>query len=250
MPPGAHRSGPWKDAAPPDPASVAAKAGASPGWWDSVQKDLAAGEYAAHEVEGAGLTAVNRAQGLRVSFAPSRVAIRPAGAASDSEAWVWQWETRAWGRPGAMHPLPPVKPLAEGSRVQYVRSGVLERYTNAAAGLTQAFTLATRPDSIGLLTIEGRVLPGPATTHIEPDSASFVVRDARGADALAAVKLVAHDATGKRLRASLSLPERTLLALRIDDSRATYPLGVEMTLGTPAPPDTTHAAPPTPHRAK
>ena len=93
--------------------------------------------YAVRPTAG-GLAAGNLAQGLHVSFGPSRVVV----AAGASHVGM---QLRAFGYGSSLKPLTGAEPAAAGNRVAYSRPGLQEWYANGPLGIEQGFTVAHAP---------------------------------------------------------------------------------------------------------
>jgi len=198
------------------------------GWWAETQQAILAGEYAA-VAAGAGLSAPNRAQNLRIDFAPAGLALR--ARVPGERAWTWSWQTMGWGRPGAMQAVAAVPPQAAGPRVEYRRPGCVEWYENRPEGLEQGFTIARAPAGEGPLRLEAQ-LAGELIPRHEDVGIDFAL-DAASPAALRYAGLAAYDAAGRPLPATLALAAGRL-RLEVDDRGAHYPVVIDPLMSTPA----------------
>ena len=130
------------------------------------------------------------------------------------------------GRTGALRAVGAVAPRAVAGRVVYARSGsgsVSEWYAAGPLGVEQGFTVARRPSgshepvtlALGVRGLRARL----AGSEVE-----FLTRSGRVA--LRYGGLVARDARGRRLAASLAVSGSRLL-LRVVDREARYPLRID-----------------------
>ena len=166
----------------------------------------------------AGLTARNPDQRLSARFTAAGVRI------GSGTGWLGLRLT-GYGRGGVLSAVDPVRPHASGNVVVYPRRGVRETYANGPLGLEQAFTLSAPPEShvAGTLTLSlslsgnlrGSLAHGPDAVSL---TGAGVALSYRG--------LIATDAGGKRLPASVALAAGRLL-LRVDDRGARYPVTVD-----------------------
>ncbi|MGH7724467.1 MAG: FG-GAP-like repeat-containing protein [Candidatus Eiseniibacteriota bacterium] len=225
--PNAHCTGNAQPSLAPSAAPVAAGGGET--WLKRVGEGLERDEYVASWTEQ-GLQAPNRAQNLRAWFRSNGVQLRQRTA--DEGAWQWRWRTARWGRPGRMRHAEAVSPVARGSRVEYLRKGLVEWYENRSQGLEQGFTVATRPGGLGPLRIEGRLASGIRMTP-SSDGRELDFVDETGACVLRYGKLVVWDAVGARLPARLAAEDRGV-AIEVDDRAAAYPITIDPLMTNPA----------------
>jgi hypothetical protein len=147
--------------------------------------------------------------GVDVSGGGGRLSMRPA----------------ALGRGAPLRSPGAVSPRVQGGRVVYARAGgVREWYAAGPFGVEQGFTLTRRPaGSSGPVTL-ALGLGGGLRARQSGAGVVFVTRSGRVA--LHYGGLVARDASGRRLRAWLSLSGSQLL-LRVSDRDARYPLQID-----------------------
>ena len=164
-----------------------------------------------------GLTAANPRQRLRAWFAGGGVLVR-------SGPLAVGLGLRGVGFGPRLALVRPVTPVAAGNRVTFRCGQVSEWFANGPLGLEQGFTLAARPPGLGggPLTL-GMALSGDARAALAGHG-GVVFSGAGGA--LAYRGLVASDARGRRLPASLELRGRQLL-LHVQAAGARYPLTVD-----------------------
>ena len=189
----------------------------SPRWLASAQQQIAEREYRA-SADRAGLQAPNRAHDLRIHFSATGIAVddRVAGTSLVSLA------VSSIGRGARLARVAPGTVVAEGTRVEIRRPGLIEWYENSPAGLEQGFTLAQRPAGEGGLAIELAV--SGATAELRGDEPVFVT--ARGRQ-LSYGKLAAFDAQGRALPARFELSSPSTVRLSVDDRAATYPVVID-----------------------
>jgi hypothetical protein len=168
-----------------------------------------------------GLSAVNGAQGLRVSFDRAGVLVR-SGSSRLSLALA------ASGAGGRMHAVGAVAPRARGNRVVYAHGAVSEWYANGPLGLEQGFTVARAlagADGGGTLTLSLAVA-GDLRPALSAGGQALSFHTAAGAAVLAYRGLVATDARGRTLPARLSLAgDRVLVG--VQTRGASYPVRID-----------------------
>ncbi len=150
-----------------------------------------------------GARAVNPAQSLRLRFSSSGVTVASG---------------RGYVRLGVIGAAPVVR----ANRVSYARGGVREWFVNGPFGLEQGFTVEHRVGEGANVTLRAS-LAGDLTPALRKGS---VVLRGHGVT-LRYTGLVATDATGRRLPASLSLSRGGSLRVSVDARGARYPLTVD-----------------------
>src|SRR6185437_14581229 len=165
-----------------------------------------------------GFRVENSGQGISAEFRSSGMALRNASGR-------WGMRLARYGYPAAMHDAKSVRPHAEANRIEYSRGGLNEWYLNGPLGLEQGFTLSRTPGKTnGPLTL-ALTLSGNLTATLDPGAVSLTLRN-RGAAVARYSGLTAIDASGRELPAWLELADNQL-AIRVDDSRAKYPITVD-----------------------
>jgi hypothetical protein len=216
--------------APPAGAVTAAKAVAGPAAAQagkavpvaavaSLSRALGRGDPAYHaQTTADGIIVANPRQRLRAQFTSGGVRVGSGPLAVGLSL------------PGAGfgHRLPsvrPVTPVAAANLVVFRYGPVREWYANGPLGLEQGFTVtAPPPGPAGRLFSLALALSGNAHAALSPGRGGVVF--SRAGSALAYRGLVASDARGRRLPASLELRGRQLL-LHIHARGARYPLTVD-----------------------
>ncbi len=197
--------------APPDPMVEA-------------ERSIAQREYEATD-SGKGLQAPNRAHGLRTYFdaTGARVVDR-----EDDATGLARLRTVGVGR-DELRPVSPGEVVADGSRVEVRRPGLVEWYENSERGLEQGWTIAEPPDGDGPLAIE--VDFGDATVRVDANIAT-VVSPNRGR--LDYGGLAASDAGGSTLAVRMESVSSSRVRIVVVDADARYPLTVDPMLTQPA----------------
>ncbi len=174
--------------------------------------------YAVRRLAGA-LSAGNPAQGLRVSFGPSRVVV----AAGASRVGM---QLRGVGYGSSLKPLAGAVPSATGNRVAYSRPGLQEWYANGPLGIEQGFTVAHAPaaHASGPLTL-AIGLSGNTRGALEAGGHGLVLSHA-GKAVIRYTGLAATDARGHALKSWLSLAGGQVL-LHVDAAKAPYPIRID-----------------------
>jgi hypothetical protein len=162
------------------------------------------------------LVARNAVQGLLARFGPQGVQIR---SGSDTLGL----RLRAVGRGQALRPVRAAVPTRHANRVSYRRGPLTEWYANGPLGLEQGFTLRSPPTGVrsGPLTF-ALSLTGDLSASLKRGGRSLAFLNS----SLRYAGLVASDARGRELPATLELHERTLRIL-VHDAGARYPVTVD-----------------------
>jgi hypothetical protein len=183
----------------------------------SVSRALGRGDPAYHaQATAGGLIAANPRQRLRAQFTSGVVRV-------GSGPLAVGLGLRGAGFGHRPHAVRPVTPVAAANLVVFRYGRVREWYANGPLGLEQGFTvMAPPPGPVGGLFSLALALSGNAHAALSPGGVVF----SRAGSALAYRGLMASDASGRRLPASLQLRGRQLL-LRVQTTGARYPLTVD-----------------------
>ncbi|MFN2291232.1 MAG: FG-GAP-like repeat-containing protein [Anaerolineae bacterium] len=221
------------------PADTAAAVDAD--WWSTVQEGIRRSEYHVTWQEGtyladvaAAYQAPNRAHNLRTYFTPRGPVLIPRTGIEAGEAPPWRWGASlvAWGRAGAMIPVPEGVLSALENRIELGRGdGLVEGYRNDEEGVAQGFTLSGPPAGDRAdeplqfrLELAGDLIPALAESGVDVE-----LRTAAGLDALKYGALRASDAGGSPVPAWLSLDNRAL-SIWVDDADAAYPIDIQLAI--------------------
>jgi hypothetical protein len=210
----------------------ARSAGVTEDWLGKAMAQIELEEYEVSLVER-GLQAPNRAQNLRVYFLDGGLEVVPRTGEAES-AWSFTWRTTRWGREGSLVDVgsSSVEPRANGSRVTYRREGLEEWYENKKEGVEQGFVVRERPESQGLLCIEGvigRGLRGESSS----DEGAIDFVDGAGVRVLRYGELRVFDAGGREVPSCLRL-DGDRVAILVDDIGVQYPLLIDPLLTSPS----------------
>jgi hypothetical protein len=169
---------------------------------------------------GSSFVAENPAQKIRAHFSSSGIEVRSSGT-------VWKVALTGYGYGDALGTLPKAVPSASLNRVEYRRGRVMEWYMNGPIGLEQGFTIEEPPQGANghLLTV-ALALAGDLKAAVDRDKSGIQLSDHYGKPELRYTGLAAHDASGRELRAELSLRGEQLL-LQVDDRGARYPVVID-----------------------
>ena len=192
--------------------------------WQAIRAAVERDRYAAQTNPDGALEAVNPAQAYRTRFTSDGLTVQPVGT-----GFALGLRLEGWGYGEGLDVLPAAKPVADGQRVTYVRGGLQEWYVNRPTGLEQGFTVAAAPRRTA-----GKGAAGPLRLEMSVSGASgeaaadtILFKDAEGLTRLSYGGLVAWDATGRRLPASMRLVAEHRLILEVDDHDAVYPLTLD-----------------------
>ncbi|HEX5071672.1 MAG TPA: integrin alpha, partial [Gemmatimonadaceae bacterium] len=185
-----------------------------------IEAQLAAREYRASE-NAEGLQAPNRAHNLRTYFDSTGIRVHDRTAGGSPE--LLKLSLSRVGREGALADVAPgSEVVADESRVEIRRPGLVEWFVNGPDGLEQGFTLAEKPRGDGKLVLELQLEGAKAKRRGK--SLVFVTETGRK---LAYGKLAAWDAHGDPLAAKLQLAGADRIAVSVDDAGAAYPILID-----------------------
>jgi uncharacterized repeat protein (TIGR02543 family) len=142
----------------------------------------------------------------------------------DAGGWSWGLELAGYGEVTEVR--------QDGGKISYVRGGGLtEWFVNDARGLEQGWTLARRPEHVGIdgpirlhLAVRGSLRP-----QVSGEGASVAFMSEAGSAALTYGGLKAWDADGKVVQARFADGEvaDTSLCVVVDDKDARYPITID-----------------------
>ncbi|WP_165251229.1 Ig-like domain-containing protein [Paludisphaera soli] len=154
--------------------------------------------------------------------------VGPGGFRIVSGADSWSLSVRGLGYGEDVRPLGAATVSTDTNRVEYDHGAVTQWYVNGPLGLQQGFTLDARP--------EGSDLGGPLTIVLgvdglvvapEPGGTSVALVRGDGSTAASYGGLIAYDAAGRSVPATMSVDSGGSIAIRVDDAGAAYPLVVD-----------------------
>ena len=218
--------GAWAGAAPADkPVDLrAAPAGLSslPAEAQaSVSAALGRDQWTYHAKEqGEGWRLANPKHSLRADFTARGVEIQ-------TGAVRFGLRLSGLGRGARVEEMIAGTPKAKANRVEYRRGTLTEWYVNGPLGLEQGFTLERPPARLSgeALTLSLR-LTGEMSAVPDPKGDGVALKAREGATVLRYRGLVAWDATGRALPAWWQIGGDAI-RLRVDDTRARYPLTID-----------------------
>ena len=172
--------------------------------------------------------AENPQQGFRITFTPTGLQVTPGP--ENRATWSLGLSVSEYGYGERLRPVPPATLVVSENRIAYERGTLTEWYVNEAKGLEQGFTLQTPPEKAEGAVAEPLqvklVLSGDFTPQLTPDRKAVLFTTPDGETVLSYRDLYVTDAKGLTLPACLSLVDDQL-ALRVDDTVATYPLTID-----------------------
>jgi hypothetical protein len=188
-------------------------------WLDAARRRISLREYRASE-NAVGLQAPSRRHALRTYFEPT--GIRVVDRVAEGSPQLLALRLEHMGRANSLAPVAPGEVASDGARVEIRRGSLLEWYVNSPAGLEQGFTLSKRTEGEGPLVLDLSLEGAKASWSGE--SVRIVTATGRK---LAYGQLKAVDALGTPLPVELSVPSARRLQLRVDDTRAVYPVVID-----------------------
>ncbi|MBI4878312.1 MAG: FG-GAP repeat protein [Planctomycetes bacterium] len=177
-------------------------------------------------------TAENPAQGLVATFGDTGVRVEQT--AAPEAASLLTLRLVAWGWKSALGAPEPPEIVSDGARLECRRGSLTEWYVNAREGLEQGFTIAAPPAQAG----GGDVLEvrmafgGTLAPQVDEDRDGLTLVDAEGEARLSYSGLVAWDATGRELPASLEEREAGGVAILVRAEGAAWPIVVDPVIAT------------------
>ncbi|MFO0875182.1 MAG: hypothetical protein U0575_14595 [Phycisphaerales bacterium] len=218
---GALMASAWLLAAPAARGDERPPEGISASDWSSLRAAYEANRHAALAVDG-GYRARNPGQQWTTRFDGRGFVTTP-----DHAQWTWGLDLVQWGLEGSEGEVGGVAPMwADGQRVTYEWDASLsEWYLNDGRGLEHGYTVLARPEGAGTLVFTLAVR-GDLCPEAQGDARGvrFIASD--GATALTYAGLVAFDADGRTLPASIEATCDTI-RIHVDDRTARYPLTID-----------------------
>jgi len=207
-------------------------------WLSAAQKNIEKSEYhvtwqektCLPELAGA-LQAPNRAHNLRTYFTKKGIRVVPRTSAKPE--WEWGLRLERYGYRENMKDLAPVKPSADGNKVEYQRDCILEWYVNDPKGLEQGFTLLSPPEKgHGKLALQIN-LSGNLIGSLNSSTGNIEFVTPGGVGVIHFGKLLANDAEGKTLTSEFVMTPKGFYIL-VDSKDAVYPIVVDPLATSPA----------------
>jgi hypothetical protein len=206
--------------AAPGPSARAEQEGLED-WAGTVLEGIRRAEYAFSVREDRSWSAPNRAHGLRIRIDATglEVTSRVHG------DWTLRLTPQAWR--GSQE----AAPEARGNRVDRTRGDLREWYVNDERGLAQVFMIEAPPEGTPAPVLE-MVLSGDLLAYPTGDRRAVRFETAGGEAVLQYTGLLATDALGANVPASLTVEPGRLRIVLQDDS-AVYPLTVDALMSSP-----------------
>lgn len=184
--------------------------------------------------------AINLSNNLQIHFNKNSISIMPRTRPLKS-SWQVDMALTGFGYEGGIKPLAAAKVVAIDNKIEYQRGSLTEWYINDQRGLEQGFTVKHPPQqkNNGKLIVE---ISGKSSlkARVKQQNTELSFIDKHGKTLLNYGKLLAWDAKGKILPASLQLKptkgatDTFQLALVIDDQGAQYPVIIDPLISTQA----------------
>jgi uncharacterized protein (DUF2345 family) len=192
-----------------------------PSAWTTVSAALGRDDYSYYPRESRnGINVANAAQSLSAKFTSTGTEFRCLNSR-------WKLKLNGYGYGGALRTVATVNPHAHLNRVEYRRGEVTEWYVNGPVGLEQGFTIGQPPgQSNGQPLTVALTVSGNLNAILNQDHASLrLIGTGPEHSEYRYSGLVAHDVTGRELRAWLDVNRQILL--RVDDTNARYPIVID-----------------------
>jgi hypothetical protein len=204
-------------------------------WLTAVQEEILRSEYYVTWQDKTHLPdvpqayqAANRAHGFRTYFTPAGIHVIPRS--ESARGWQLDLSLVGYGTPGALVPMAPAELRTDDGLVAFRHEGLYQSYLNSEAGLSHTILIQSDPDAdaseLGLaLRLSGDLVPAVAAggQAVEFTAASGDRVPQYGS-------LRATDSAGRPLAAQLELLEGEAIRISIDDSRAVYPVTVDLAI--------------------
>lgn len=232
---------PRADAPPPTVATQPISAwltpqGLTPAEWSQIQQEIEAARYqAVMSAQSPGtIGAQNPRQQLRLSFDQAGAGVTALREPRDATQEL-HLQTLVVRRGDRWHEAQAVEPVAEGSRIDYRRSGWNEWFVNGAGGIEHGYRFDTRPltepaaaDSAPLrieLAVQGfqARAQGPRSLRFVDEAGHALIYD----------RLKVVDADGRVLPSMLAVLDTHRIEIAFDDAGARYPVLVDPMLVNP-----------------
>jgi hypothetical protein len=186
---------------------------------------------------GGGFLGMSHEQDLNAWFAEDGMTVRPTlPETKRDQTWSMALRLQAWGHGKQLGPIPQiVSRQAKENRIEYQRGGqtsattIVEWYENKMEGIEQGLTLNERPDEVETgepLHISLAVVGDLRARKKEDGTIELGKTEDKGA--LSYSKLLALDADGKRLAATMEASaDGREIALVVEDAKARYPIVID-----------------------
>jgi len=203
-----------------------------PGLRDALEAQASADEFGLHPDSAPGASrwvACNPVHGLRVTFDEDGISVGTIDSAGPPQLVL---QLRAWKRAGQLQLAEPARLEADGARISYLRSGLVEWYVNGPQGLEQGFTISAASAGDDAAPIELRMaLQGALTPRLDPDRKGLTLHGAKDGVSVSYAGLSAWDADGEPLGTWLELSPGAI-SIMVDATGANYPLTIDPLIAT------------------
>ena len=181
-------------------------------------------ESAREQNEGIRYFVSNSSQRMTARFSNEGALLQ---AAENQREWSGLVKASAAGRGGSVAALSEnLEPVANGNRVEYRDSGVVEWFENTPAGIEHGLTLTNRPS--------GDSADGPVRVDVsakglwaKQDGDRVVLLDPSGAETLSYEKLKTWDANGVVLESRMEASATGGISIFVADAGAAYPITID-----------------------
>ena len=191
----------------------------------SLQHDTASAHalrHAIHQTPDGKFRAINTSQRCDMEFGAEGFEVRPQHA-----TWSWGLRLDSLGRTDAHVALGGGAGKAVAEKLSFARGhGVWEWFVNESRGLMHGFTVEVRPPGLSPLEIRLSVR-GCLSPAKQPQARSIAFHDKSGKHQLDYGGLIAWDAHGKVLDASLSVSADGDILFTVQDQDAVYPVTID-----------------------
>ena len=195
--------------------------------WGKIRATIERDQYRFHTGKHKNMyQATNHAQGMSFTFTSEGLEVR---LKKQKGARTWGLRLKRYGYGTNLHDASAVEDfVVQDNRIEYHRRELIEWYINDHRGLEQGFTLQQKPAGskdaapleLHLASVSNFV---PELTN---DGKAITWKNEHGETALRYSGLVAYDADGKGLEASMKVDQGEI-RLTIEDKEAVYPITID-----------------------
>ncbi len=195
--------------------------------WGKIRAVIERDQYRLHTGKHKNIyQATNHAQNMSFTFTPEGLEVR---LKKQNTAKTWGLRLKRYGYGDKLHDVSAVEDfVVKENRIDYHRGDLVEWYINDYRGLEQGFTLQQKPsESKGVIPLELHLMSmSDFVPEVNKDGKGITWKNEHGETELHYKGLVAYDAAGKVLEASMKVDQGEI-RLTIEDQEAVYPITID-----------------------